>query len=90
MRRANDITQVDKLHSGAGGGQVTSDTQFGTHHAQDAHRLFETLDQDLNLFSSAVKLNTQYMHSIWFYLALEPYTSIDEVMQRLEDNPRVA
>ncbi|HEX6864117.1 MAG TPA: hypothetical protein VF414_14910, partial [Thermoanaerobaculia bacterium] len=40
--------------------------------------------------SSAVKLNTQYMHSIWFNLDLTRDMSLDEVRQRLRDNPRVA
>ena len=89
MRRANDITQADKfLPAPAVGGH--GDPKFGTHHAQDAHRVFSTLDQDLNLFSSAVKLNTQYMHSIWFYLALNRDVTLDEVQQRLEGNLRVA
>ena len=38
------------------------DPRFGTHHARDAWHLFQTLGYDLPLFSSAVKLNTQYMH----------------------------
>jgi hypothetical protein len=38
------------------------DMQFGTHHAKDAWHLFQTLGVDLNLFSAAIKLNTQYMH----------------------------
>jgi glyceraldehyde-3-phosphate dehydrogenase (NAD(P)) len=89
MRRANDITQVDKfLPAPAVGGH--GDPKFGTHHAHDAHRVFETLGRDLNLFSSAVKLNTQYMHSIWFYMAMMRDVTLDEVMQRLADNPRVA
>lgn len=89
MRRANDITQVDNfVPAPTVGGH--DDSQFGTHHAEDAHRLFATMGQDLNLFSSAVKLNTQYMHSIWFYLAMTRNVALDEVLQRLEDNPRVA
>ncbi len=89
MRRANDITQVDKfLPAPTVGGH--GDAQFGTHHAEDAHRLFATMGQDLNLFSSAVKLNTQYMHSIWFYLAMGRDIELEEVTQRLADNPRVA
>jgi glyceraldehyde-3-phosphate dehydrogenase (NAD(P)) len=66
------------------------DPDFGTHHARDAHYLFETLGQDLNLFSSAVKLNTQYMHSIWFNLLLTRDTSHEEMEARLRANPRVA
>jgi len=89
MRRANDVTQVDKFLPAPSVGRH-DDQEFGTHHARDAHHLFETLDQDLDLFSSAVKLNTQYMHSIWFQLALSRDTSLDEVVERLRANPRVA
>ena len=89
MRRANDITQPDKFIPAPSVGKH-GDPQFGTHHAHDAHHLFETLGRDLNLFSSAVKLNTQYMHSIWFYLSLTRDIGHAEVMDRLENNPRVA
>lgn len=89
MRRANDITQVDKFVPAPSVGRH-DDPEFGTHHARDAHGVFATLDQDLDLFSSAVKLNTQYMHSIWFELALNRDTDMDEVIQRLTDNHRVA
>ncbi|MDH3253577.1 MAG: hypothetical protein OEM62_01185 [Acidobacteriota bacterium] len=89
MRRANDVTQLDKFipapHVGS-----HNDPEYGTHHARDAHYLFETLDQNFNVFSSAVKLNTQYMHSIWFRLALTRDSSVQEVVDRLRANPRVA
>jgi glyceraldehyde-3-phosphate dehydrogenase (NAD(P)) len=54
MRRANDITQVDKFIPAPSVGKH-GDEDFGTHHARDAFRLFQTLGMDLNLFSSAVK-----------------------------------
>jgi glyceraldehyde-3-phosphate dehydrogenase (NAD(P)) len=89
MRRANDISQD--------GGFVASptveghkDSKFGTHHARDAHRLFETLGYDLNLYSSAVKLNTQYMHSIHFALTLDRDITLEEAKERLMANTRVA
>jgi glyceraldehyde-3-phosphate dehydrogenase (NAD(P)) len=89
MRRANDVTQPDKFipapYLGSHG-----DPEYGTHHARDAHYLFETLDQSFDVFSSAVKLNTQYMHSIWFRLALTRDSSVEEVIDRLRKNPRVA
>ncbi len=89
MRRANDITQADKfLPAPSVGGH--GDPQFGTHHAKDSHRVFSTMGRDLNLFSSAVKLNTQYMHSIWFSLKMTRDTSLDEVLERLRGNNRVA
>ena len=43
---------------------------IGTHQGRDAHELFKTIGLDLNIFSSALKLNTQYMHTIHFDLAL--------------------
>ena len=71
MRRANDITQIGSYVPAPYVGRH-DDPQFGTHHARDANRLFQTMDLDLDLFSSAVKLNTQYMHSIWFQLPDQP------------------
>ncbi len=89
MRRANDVTQTGGFVPAPSLG-AHGDGEFGTHHARDAHYLFETLDQDFDLFSSAVKLNTQYMHSIWFRLAYDRDTSVDEAVSRLRANPRVA
>ena len=89
IRRANDISQDD--------GFVASPTvdahkedRFGTHHARDANHLFATLGHDLNLFSSAIKVNTQYMHSIHFSLTLDREMTLDEVRERLGANTRVA
>ncbi|MEX2654183.1 MAG: hypothetical protein WD532_04035 [Acidimicrobiia bacterium] len=89
IRRSNDISQDD--------GFVPSPTvephkdgRFGTHHARDAHGLFETLGHDLNLFSSALKLNTQYMHQIHFSLTLDRDITLDEVKERLYANTRVS
>jgi glyceraldehyde-3-phosphate dehydrogenase (NAD(P)) len=89
MRRANDVSQTGDFVAAPSVGKH-DDPVFGTHHAHDAHRVFTTLDQDLDLFSSAVKLNTQYMHSIWFHLVLDRDTTLEEVVQRLRENPRVA
>ncbi len=89
IRRANDISQSS--------GFVASPTvephkedRFGTHHARDAHGLFETMGYDLNVFSSALKLNTQYMHSIHFSLTLDRDITVDEAIDRLNANTRVA
>ena len=66
------------------------DERFGTHHARDAHQLFATLGYDLDLYSSSLKLNTQYMHSIHFSLTLDQEMTLDEAKERLMSNPRVA
>jgi glyceraldehyde-3-phosphate dehydrogenase (NAD(P)) len=89
IRRSNDISQD--------GGFVPSptvekhkDLRFGTHHARDAHGLFATLGYDLNVYSSALKLNTQYMHAIHFRLELDQPMTVDEAVDRLRANTRVA
>ncbi len=66
------------------------DERFGTHHARDAHELFKTIGLDLKLFSSALKINTQYMHTIWFDLKLTRPTTLEEVEARLMGNSQVA
>jgi glyceraldehyde-3-phosphate dehydrogenase type II len=89
MRRSNDISQADGFVPAPNVGRH-DDPDFGTHHARDAHHVFETLDLDLDLFSSTVKINTQYMHSIWFNLELEEDITLEEVKRRLRENPLVA
>ncbi|MCH9650414.1 MAG: hypothetical protein K0U98_19430 [Deltaproteobacteria bacterium] len=89
MRRANDITQSGDFIPAPQVGKH-DDSEFGTHHARDAHSVFRTLNQDLDLFSSAVKLNTQYMHSIWFNITCKNNITLDEVHERLQANHRVA
>jgi glyceraldehyde-3-phosphate dehydrogenase type II len=89
MRRANDVTQTSDFVAAPTVGKH-DDPEFGTHHAHDAHRVFATLGMDLNLFSSAVKLNTQYMHSLWFNMVLKRDTTLEEVTLRLRENARVA
>jgi glyceraldehyde-3-phosphate dehydrogenase/erythrose-4-phosphate dehydrogenase len=89
MRRANDVTQSDSFVPAPQVGKH-DDAEFGTHHARDAHSLFETLGYDLDFFSSAVKLNTQYMHSLWFHLHLAQPTTLEEVQAKFRENRLVA
>jgi len=89
MRRANDVSQ-DKAFIAAPQAGEHTDEKFGTHHARDAYHLFKTLNVDLNIYSSAIKIPTQYMHSLWFSLKLKKTISKDEVIQRLVENPLVS
>lgn len=89
MRRASDLTQEKSFIPAPDVGKH-KDPQFGTHHGQDAWALFQTLGYDLNLFSSAIKINTQYMHSIWFNLRVRRAMTRDEVLDKLQANPCVA
>ncbi|MEF8880135.1 MAG: hypothetical protein V5A64_07090 [Candidatus Thermoplasmatota archaeon] len=89
IRRASDISEAKKFIPSPTVG-AHKDEKMGTHHAKDAYHLYKTLDMDLDVFSSAIKLNTQYMHSIWYDLKLKNKTDRDEVIQMFRDNPRVA
>ncbi len=89
IRRSNDISQ-DADFIPAHTVNRHREGRFGTHHARDAHELFKTLDLDLNLFSSAIKTNTQYMHTVWFSLLLRDEITKADVIQRLKANDRVA
>jgi glyceraldehyde-3-phosphate dehydrogenase type II len=89
MRRSSDISQEKSFIAAPEAGSH-KDAQFGTHHARDAWHLFHTRGFDLNLFSSVIKLNTQYMHSIWFNLRVQRSTTLDDVIEKLSANPYVA
>lgn len=89
MRRATDISQAKGFLPAPEVG-THDDSRFGTHHARDAHRVFSTIGKDLELFSSAVKLPTQYMHILHFSLELDHETTREELIARLAENPRVA
>src|SRR5207245_5961054 len=89
MRRSSDISQ-EKSFIAAPEAGAHKDGQFGTHHARDAWHLFHTRGFDLNLFSSVIKLNTQYMHSIWFNLRVQRPVTLDDVIEKLAANPYVA
>jgi glyceraldehyde-3-phosphate dehydrogenase (NAD(P)) len=62
----------------------------GTHHATDVHGVFKTLGLDLPIFSSALKLNTQYMHTIWFDLKLKQDVTKEQVARALKEYPYLA
>ena len=89
MRRANDISQ-DRSFSPSPTVGVHNDGQFGTHHARDAQQLFATLGYDLPVFSSAIKINTQYMHALHFSLVLDHETTVEDAIELLRANSRVA
>ena len=89
LRRANDISQDGSFAPSPTVG-THGDPDFGTHHARDAHDLFATMGYDLPVFSSAIKINTQYMHALHFSLLLDRAMHVDEAIDRLRANTRVA
>ena len=89
IRRANDFSQeTDFIPSPQVG--IHIDEKYGSHHARDAAALFHTLGMDLNLFSSAMKVNSQYMHVLWFNLHVKEPTMLKKVKDQLYANKRVA
>ncbi len=89
MRRANDISQE--------GGFIPApeverhdDPRFGTHQGRDAHGLFQTLGLDFNLYSSVLKINTQYTHTIFFDMKLRRRVTLADVIARIKADRRIA
>jgi glyceraldehyde-3-phosphate dehydrogenase type II len=89
MRRANDVSQ-DSGFSPAPSAGKHDDPRFGTHHARDASSLLETIGWKPKLFSSAMKLNTQYMHSLWFSLEFTEPVTREKTLEKLRANRRIA
>ena len=89
IRRANDISQDTSFVPSP---QVNrhKDERFGTHHARDAWHLFKQNGYDLNLFSSAIKVNSQYMHAVHFNIRVKRPTSVESILETLKTDDRVA
>jgi len=89
IRRANDLSQESGFIPAPQVG-THNDEKFGTHHAKDASGLFETIGENLNLFSSAMKVNSQYMHILHFKMIINGSMHIDDLKDKLNKNPLVA
>ena len=88
IRRASDISDEKSFIPSP---KVSAHEEpWGTHHARDAVYLFRTLGHELDLFSSAVKTNSQYMHCIWFDISLTRGTTLEDVHECIQGNPRIA
>ena len=89
IRRANDLSQPGGfIPSPQVGGHHSE--KYGSHHAEDAAGLFNTMNLNLDLFSSAMRTNSQYMHIIWFTLKVKEAVTLQDVKDRLVENPLVA
>ncbi|RKZ13353.1 hypothetical protein DRQ53_03625 [bacterium] len=89
VRRSNDLSQDTSFIPSPEVGKH-GDPVFGTHHARDAYHLFKTMGLELDLFSSALKLNTQYMHVIQYHLELNKKTDLDTILANIHANDRIA
>jgi glyceraldehyde-3-phosphate dehydrogenase/erythrose-4-phosphate dehydrogenase len=89
LRRCNDLSQDDKFIPSPEVG-THKDPRFGTHHARDAYHLFKTLGLELNLYSSAMKINTQFMHVLHFTIRVKKPTTLESLVERIRANDRIA
>ncbi|MFQ6676132.1 MAG: hypothetical protein ACE5LH_07275, partial [Fidelibacterota bacterium] len=89
VRRASDISQAGSFVPAPEVGKHSSPSH-GTHHARDAVELFQTIDYRPNLYSSAMKINSQYMHVIWYNIRLKERVTVQDVIDRFDANPMVA
>ena len=89
IRRASDLSQQGSFIAAPQAG-IHSDELYGSHHAKDASGLFHTLGMELNIFSSAMKVNSQYMHVLWFTVVVREPINLNDVKEKLYNNPYVA
>jgi len=91
IRRANDASQDSGFTPSPQCGSH-SDEKFGTHHARDVYDLLSTVKKpSFSLMSSAMKVNSQYMHVIRFQIQTkEKNLEYKDVMQRFKSDPFVS
>lgn len=88
IRRASDVSQDKSVPAPTI--SAFDDEVFGTHHAQDVHRIFKTLGKNIDIFSSAIKVNSQYMHSLSAHLKFKEPLSRDEIISIVNGTPQLA
>ncbi len=88
IRRASDVSQTKGVQAPT----ITpfKDPRFGTHHAKDVWRIFKTMGYDLNIFSAAMKTNTQYMHSLYSHFLLKEAIPKEELIEIIKKTPSLA
>jgi len=89
IRRANDVSQRGSFIASPEVGEH-SDELWGTHHARDAADLIATVAEPPNLYSSAMKVNSQYMHVIRFSIVVEGALTQDDILKRLGENKMIS
>jgi glyceraldehyde-3-phosphate dehydrogenase type II len=86
IRRANDASQNEGFVP-APTAEKHSDTRFGTHHARDVNDLLHTkTGGSFPIFSSAMKINSQYMHMVRFSLLLSEKLTQEDIVERFRND----
>ncbi|MBU1064201.1 hypothetical protein KKC74_05265 [bacterium] len=89
IRRANDISEADGFIPSPKIG-AHQDELYGTYQALDAASLFKSVGLDLDLYSSAMKVNSQYLHIIHFNIRLKTETTLQAIIDSFQANPLIA
>ena len=86
IRRANDTSQNSGFTPSPTLGEHT-DKDYGTHHARDVSDLLSTVTgKPTNILSSAMKVNSQYMHAIRFAITLNENLTKTDVIERFRQD----
>jgi glyceraldehyde-3-phosphate dehydrogenase type II len=85
IRRGSDIYEDKNI--GAPEVGAHKDGEFGTHHARDVWHLYQTKGLDLKLFSTAMKVPTQFMHTLYFDMRVKKPTTEAEVIEHFRAHP---
>ena len=85
IRRGSDIYEDKNI--GAPEVGAHKDGDFGTHHARDVWHLYQTKGLDLKLFSTAMKVPTQFMHTLYFDMRLQKPTTEEEIVAYFHEHP---
>jgi|SRR3990167_2111240 len=88
IRRTSDISQNEDFNPG-----VKVDKHngvWGSHHAMDACRVFNTLGTSMLLYSSSCIVPTQYMHAVHFCMDVEDIYDVEKAIEILKTNKMVA
>jgi glyceraldehyde-3-phosphate dehydrogenase (NAD(P)) len=88
IRRATDVG--DHASGPLAPKLALHDADEGTHHAEDVVDLYGTTGRELDLFSSAIKIPTQFMHTIWFQFDLDEELGREDAIDRFEDDEYLA
>jgi len=89
MRRANDVSQdIGYVASTTVGSH--KDPVYGTHHARDVRDLLSTVEMNVDVFSSALKISTQYMHAVRFNITVSEPMTKSGVINIMSNNPLIS
>ncbi|MBS3169595.1 hypothetical protein J4210_03845 [Candidatus Woesearchaeota archaeon] len=89
IRRATDISQDDDFCASPTIDRH-KDLQYGTHHARDGAHLFRTLGIEPVIFSSSMKVPSQYMHITHFTITVRDPVTVELLVEKMKQDEYLA